>query len=94
MNLCPYAPNCRRAELCNSPHPEADGRVCIDPVSADWVWPDLAPPREAEEERPIVPPAVDLDLLARIDAVLAEPERDKTERPEVQDGAHIEGGLF
>jgi hypothetical protein len=91
MNLCPFAPNCRRAEECNSPHPEATKRECYLPASTGWEPPILDAPRADEAERepePIVPPAVDPALLAMIDAVLAEPER------ETRDPAAMQGGLF
>jgi hypothetical protein len=45
---------------------------------------------------PLSSPEADMKLLARVDAVLAEmePEGEAAERPEEQDEAHVEGGLF
>lgn len=94
MNLCPYATQCRRAEECNSPHPEPTRRECLLPISKDWTWPELAAPASDPESIALQVPAVDPDLLARIDAVLAEPT-DRAPSPKVEARREpIQGGLF
>lgn len=104
MNLCPWAANCRRAELCQSPHPEPTERACLDPIAPNWEWPMLARAQSqaaplgddlAAMLAPIPSPEVDRELLARVDAVLAEmelePEDKAGKRPE---GEPAEGELF
>jgi hypothetical protein len=100
-NVCPYAPQCRRAEECHSPHPEPDERECFLPATPGDAWPLIERAMAqastlSDELAEILAPAPNAALLALVDAVLAEPEREACEadepgraRPEP-----IQGGLF
>jgi hypothetical protein len=92
-NLCPYAAQCRRADCCNSPHPEPDRRECFLPETPGGTWPLVERAMAqastlSDELAEILAPAPNAELLALVDAVLAEPERGAREP------AAMQGGLF